>query len=124
MLFFGIDKILKILNPFMSFYESFRASNPTFDEGMVGVELLSGSLWCEGGALSGLSNFISNWYGVIYDLAWQSLVSLFVGFLLLGLVMFKKMDRGSAIKKLIVRVIFIGLGLPLIGSMYTGVLDK
>jgi hypothetical protein len=34
------------------------------------------------------------------------------------------MDRGSAIKKLIIRVVFIGVGLPLLGSMYTGVLDK
>ena len=34
------------------------------------------------------------------------------------------MDRGSAIKKLVVRVVFIGVGLPLMGSMYTGVLDK
>ena len=49
---------------------------------------------------------------------------IFIGFLLIGLVLFKKMDRGSAIKKLIVRIVFIGVGLPLIGSVYTSVLDK
>src|SRR5690606_19222105 len=40
------------------------------------------------------------------------------------LVLFKKMDKGSAVKKFFVRLVFIGLGLPLIGSMYSAVLDN
>ncbi|WP_340375916.1 hypothetical protein U5640_12615 [Streptomyces sp. SS7] len=116
-LFYVILQFLKLINPFMWFYQAVRAVNPTFADGMTGGDT-------GGGALSGLQHWISDWYGLLVDISWQALVPIFIGFLLIGLVMFKKMDRGSAIKKLIVRVVFIGVGLPLIGSMYTSVLDK
>ncbi|MEU0027377.1 hypothetical protein [Streptomyces sp. NPDC006335] len=116
-LFYVILQFLKLINPFMWFYSAVAAVNPAFADGMTGGDT-------GGGALSGLQHWISGWYGLLVDISWQALVPIFVGFLLIGLVMFKKMDRGSAIKKLIVRVVFIGVGLPLIGSMYTSVLDK
>ncbi|MDH2390107.1 hypothetical protein QCN29_15160 [Streptomyces sp. HNM0663] len=116
-LFYVVLQFLKLINPFLWFYQAVRAVNPTFADGMTGGDT-------GGGALSGLQHWISGWYGLLVDISWQVLVPIFIGFLLIGLVMFKKMDRGSAIKKLIVRVVFIGVGLPLIGSMYTSVLDK
>ncbi|MFG2683885.1 hypothetical protein [Streptomyces sp. NPDC048392] len=116
-LFYVILQFLKLINPFMWFYSAVAAVNPTFADGMTGGDT-------GGGALAGLQHWISGWYGLLVDISWQALVPIFIGFLLIGLVMFKKMDRGSAIKKLIVRVVFIGVGLPLIGSMYTSVLDK
>ncbi|MGW6604253.1 hypothetical protein [Streptomyces sp. NPDC055036] len=116
-LFYVIIQFLKLINPFMWFYSAVAAVNPTFAAGMTGGDT-------GGGALAGLQNWISGWYGLLVDISWQVLVPIFIGFLLIGLVLFKKMDRGSAIKKLIVRVVFIGVGLPLIGSMYTGVLNK
>lgn len=116
-LFYVVLQFLKLINPFLWFYQAVRAVDPTFADGMTGGDT-------GGGALSGLQHWISGWYGLLVDISWQVLVPIFIGFLLIGLVMFKKMDRGSAIKKLIVRVVFIGVGLPLIGSMYTSVLDK
>ncbi|MFE7121180.1 hypothetical protein ACFU99_37705, partial [Streptomyces sp. NPDC057654] len=116
-LFYLILQFLKLINPFMWFYQAVKAVNPTFADGMTGGDT-------GGGALSGLQHWISGWYGLLVDISWQVLVPIFIGFLLIGLVMLKKMDRGSAIKKLFVRVVFIGVGLPLIGSMYTSVLDK
>lgn len=127
-LFYLIIQLLKVLNPFMWFYQAIAAvadasgnTNSAHQrelaDGMTGGAT-------GGGALAGLQNWIGDWYGLLQSIAWQALVPLFIGFLLIGLVLFKKMDRGSAIKKLIVRVVFIGVGLPLIGSMYTSVLDK
>ncbi|WP_434598236.1 hypothetical protein [Streptomyces sp. A5-4] len=116
-LFYVIIQFLKLINPFMWFYSAVAAVNPTLAEGMTGGDT-------GGGALSGLQHWISGWYGLLVDISWQALVPIFIGFLLIGLVMFKKMDRGSAIKKLIVRVVFIGVGLPLVGSMYSSVLGK
>ncbi|MFC9755221.1 hypothetical protein, partial [Streptomyces sp. NPDC056921] len=116
-LFYVIIQFLKLINPFMWFYNAVAAVNPTFAAGMTGGKT-------GGGALAGLQSWISGWYGLLVDISWQAIVPIFVGILLIGLVLFKKMDRGSAIKKLIVRVVFIGVGLPLIGSLYTGVLDK
>ncbi|MEV7960284.1 hypothetical protein [Streptomyces sp. NPDC088141] len=116
-LFYVVLQFLKLINPFVWFYQAVRAVNPTFADGMTGGDT-------GGGALSGLQHWISGWYGLLVDISWQALVPIFIGFLLIGLVMFKKMDRGSAIKKFLVRIVFIGVGLPLIGSMYTSVLDK
>lgn len=126
--FYVIIQLLKIMNPFMWFYEAIRltadASGSTSSahqqelaDGMTGGD--SG-----GGALAGLQHWIASWYGLLQSIAWEALVPLFIGLLLIGLVLFKKMARGSAIKKLIVRIVFIGVGLPLLGSLYTGVLDK
>lgn len=116
-LFYVIIQFLKLINPFMWFYSAVSAVNPTLAEGMTGGDT-------GGGALSGLQHWISGWYGLLVDISWQALVPIFIGFLLIGLVLFKKMDRGSAIKKLVVRVVFIGVGLPLVGSMYSSVLGK
>ncbi|GAB3245281.1 hypothetical protein [Arthrobacter pigmenti] len=117
MVFSLVIKLLQLINPFLWFGNAVSEINKTFGQGMTRGEEAPA-------ALKGLANFISDWYGLINSIAWEALVPLFIGFLLIGLVLFKKMDRGSAIKKLVVRLVFIGVGLPLIGSMYTGVLDK
>lgn len=115
--FWVIIQMLKAINPFTWFYQAVQAINPTFADGMV-----QGSRTPD--ALGGLQLFVSKWYGILNDIAWHALVPLFLGFLLIGLILFRKMDRGSAVKKFIVRIVFIGVGLPLIGSMYTSVLNK
>jgi hypothetical protein len=117
LLFTGIIGILKALNPFTLFYEGVRLVSPTFAEGMTGGQAAPGFL-------GGLSSWIGQWYQVLNNLSWAVLVPLFIGVLLLSLLLFKNMNRGSAVKKLLIRVAFIGLGLPLIGSMYTGVLNS
>ncbi len=127
-LFYLIIQLLKVLNPFMWFYQAVAgvadsggntnsAHQQDLADGMTGGQP-------GGGALAALQHWIASWYGLLQSIAWEALVPLFIGFLIIGLVLFKKMDRGSAIKKLVVRVVFIGVGLPLMGSMYTGVLDK
>ncbi|WP_219152409.1 rhomboid family intramembrane serine protease [Amycolatopsis sp. TNS106] len=125
-LFFLIIQLLKIINPFLWFYQAVSAVNETFGNGMVCATDGFGAETCHtgGGALAGLQNWINDWYGMLTSIAWEALIPLFIAITIIGLTLFKKMDRGSAIKKLLVRIVFIGVGLPLIGSMYTGVLDK
>lgn len=126
--FFLIIQVLKAINPFMWFYQAVAgvADSGGNTNGSHQQELADGMTRGDagGGALAGLQHWIASWYGLLQSIAWEALVPLFIGFLIIGLVLFKKMDRGSAIKKLIIRVVFIGVGLPLLGSMYTGVLDK
>lgn len=131
-LFFAFIELLKFLNPFAWFYTAL--ADVTTAEGTSGgyqQGLADGMLNCESGgdcgppgAFSGIATFIGEWYGTLVDLSWNFLVPLFLGFLLIGLVLFKKMDRGSAIKKFVVRLLFLGFGLPIFGSMYTAVLDN
>lgn len=128
MLFYLIIQLLKLINPFGWFYlavsqtaDSSGSTTSTHQQ-----ELADGMTGGGGGGsfLPSLQSWISEWYTLIQSIAWEALVPLFIAFTIIGIILFKRMDRGSAIKKLIVRLVFIGVGLPLVGSMYTGVLDK
>jgi hypothetical protein len=127
-LFYVIIQFLKLINPFLWFHQAIAsiADSGGSTASAYQRDLANGMTAGQGGGgvLAGLQHWIASWYGLLVDISWQVLVPLFITFLLLGLLLFKKMDRGSAIKKLIVRVVFLGVGLPLIGSIYTSVLDK
>lgn len=105
------------LNPFKLFYGAIHVLNPEFANGMTGGE------GGPPGFLTSLSEWLGSWYLVLVELSWMVMVPLFIGTFLFSIVMFKKFDKGSALKKLFIRLLFLGLGLPLLGSMYTGMLD-
>ncbi|WP_435109325.1 hypothetical protein [Nocardiopsis synnemataformans] len=104
------------LNPFKLFYWAVHFFSPEFANGMTGGEEPPGFF-------SSLSEWIGSWYLLLVELSWTVMVPLFIGVFLLSIFMFKKFDKGSGLKKLIIRLLFIGLGLPLLGSMYTGMLN-
>lgn len=116
--FWGVIWLLQKLNPFQLFYPAVAAINPEFAEGMVGGDTQGLPPF-----LAGLASAIAQWYGALNTVAWAAMVPVFLGVLLIGFFLFKKMDKGSAVKKFVVRLLYIGLGLPLIGSMYTGTLN-
>ena len=111
--------ILSVLNPFQLFYQGINAISPTFAQVMVG-----GTTETLPAGMAGIADFIGGWYTWLVDLSWGVMVPVFLAVLLVGLLMFKGMNKGGAIKKFLIRVAFIGLGLPLIGLMYTGALNS
>lgn len=117
-IFNAIVSMLSLLNPFKLFWLGLSSINPELADGMVG----NGNP--DVGPLSGVVSFIGGWFQVLNGLAWGVMVPIFIAVLAFSLVLFKKLDRGSAVKKFIVRLMFIGLGLPLLGSMYTGMIDS
>lgn len=128
LLFWGFIQILQFMNPFLWFHKGLAAVSPaykTFADGMVTTTKDGlATVHAAPSGLSGLESFIADWYGTLVSLSWDVLVPLFIGFLMLGLVFFKKMDRGSAFKKIVVRVLFLAFGLPLFGGMYTSILTQ
>ncbi|WP_394941225.1 hypothetical protein [Psychromicrobium sp. YIM B11713] len=128
LLFWGFIQILQFMNPFLWFHKGLAAVSPAyknFADGMV-TSNVNGqeTVHAAPSGLSGLEGFIAEWYGALVSMSWGVLVPLFIGFLLIGLVFFKKMDRGSAFKKIVVRVLFLAFGLPLFGGMYTSILSQ
>lgn len=115
--FSTILSVLSTLNPFRLFYPAMEAINPEFAEGMVGGDT-SGLP----AGLAGVADFISQWYGLLNNLSWTVMVPIFMAVLVVSLAMFKNLNKGGAVKKFLIRLTFIGLGLPLVGSMYTGAL--
>lgn len=116
LIFVLVIQILQQLNPFRMFYAAIVASGDAVFASGIGKDVP--------GWLSGASSFIGEWYTTLKNIAWTVIVPLFIGFLILGLVLFKNMNRGGAFKKLAIRLVFIGMGLPLLGSLYTASLDS
>lgn len=129
-LFFAILSLISLLNPFKLLFQGVNAATGgALAEGMVGgdsgwtfsVGAFNGDL---GPIFSGLSSWISGWYQALVSLSWTVMVPLFIAILLVGMLLFKKMNRGGAVKKILIRIGFLGLGLPLMGMMYTGMVDS
>lgn len=121
MVFWIAVQILKLLNPFLWFHQGISSVSPAYANFASGITAGTDGVPAP---LSGFSAFIAQWYGALVSLSWNVLVPVFIAFLLIGLVLFKRMNRGGAIRKLLVRVIFLAMGLPLLGGMYTSVLNQ
>ncbi|HEU5223065.1 MAG TPA: hypothetical protein VFU07_05215 [Candidatus Lumbricidophila sp.] len=106
--------LLDWLNPFKLLFAGVNAISPQFAQGMVG------GTTPDLGPLQGLASFIGGVNQTIASLSWAVLIPVFivltVVFLLLG------KGGGGLIKKLVVRVMFIVIGVPLLGSMYTNII--
>lgn len=120
-LFVMVIGALKMLNPFNLLYLGVAAINPTFASGMVGGSVSPTDL---PPAIYGLAMFIRDWYVTLSTISWAVILPIFLGVLVMGLLLFRNMNRGSAIKKFVVRCVFITLGIPLLGSMYTATLNS
>src|SRR5699024_6530014 len=74
--------------------------------------------------LGSLSEWVGGWYQVLNDLSWTVLVPVFIAVFIGSALLFKKTDKLGGLKKLFIRLLFIGLGLPLLGSMYTNTISS
>lgn len=108
---------LQFLNPFKLLFEGVAAVSPAFADAV-----LAGEMSPELGPLAGLANFIGGIYQAINNLSWAVLIPVFIAVTAFVLIFSK--SRGSVVKKLIVRVVFIVLGIPLLGGMYTSILTQ
>lgn len=117
-------QLLQVLNPFGWFYLGIEdALGTNAAEGAVGGAGDPTDSPIIGTALEGLITWIGSWYGLLYSMSWQILVPVFLGVLAMSLLLVRNLDRGSAIKKFFIRILFIVFGVPLLGSLYAGVLN-
>lgn len=135
LVFWLVVQLLRVINPFGWFYEGVQGvlgSNAA--DGMVAGQGPSSDIQVGGdddgftlgvgGVLDGLIGWIAQWYDILYSMAWTVIVPIFIAIFLFSLFMFKKMDKGSATKKFVVRLMFLAIGLPIIGSIYSGALNS
>lgn len=120
MAFWVVIQILKLLNPFMWFYTGLQALSPVYAEALA-----SGDTTMIDGPLKLLiDDFVKPCYEFFYGTAKDIVIPGFFASTILGALLFKKINKGGAAKKFIVRLSFLVLGLPLLGSMYTAVLNQ
>lgn len=127
--FWVVIQLLKLLNPFGWFYTGIMSAGDGSADSIdaqkeMALGMMDGAPQSSQSILGHIQIWVGSWYGLLNDMAWQLMVPLFVAVLIFSLVVLKKSNRGSLLKKLVIRLLFIGLGLPLIGSLYTSVLNQ
>ncbi|MDP9903208.1 hypothetical protein [Arthrobacter bambusae] len=120
-MFTGVLTILSWFNPFKLFYQGVHLVSPEFADGMTGGAVSDADL----GPFTGLATFIGGVYKAVTSLSWAVMIPLFIGITVVGLLLFKPSgdtSRGQKIRKLFTRMVFIVVGIPLLGSMYSNIL--
>lgn len=111
-IFSAVIWLLETLNPFKFFFSAISASSTAMANGMTGGQGVP--VW-----MQSLDTWFSGWYQALVNLSWTVLVPLFLFVFIISSLMWKKGNALGGLKKLVIRVLFLGVGLPLIGSMYT-----
>ena len=111
-IFSAVIWLLETLNPFKFFFSAISASSAAMANGMTGGQGVP--VW-----MQSLDTWFSGWYQALVNLSWTVLIPLFIFTFIISSLMWKKGNALSGLKKLVIRVLFLGVGLPLIGSMYT-----
>jgi hypothetical protein len=70
-------------------------------------------------AFDGLRDMFGKVYSALVSIGWMIIVPLLLVTLLLGMTMLRSTRTGSKVKRLVIIVVFLALGLPLFGTMYT-----
>lgn len=111
-IFSAVIWLLETLNPFKFFFSAISASSTAMANGMTGGQGVP--TW-----MQSLDTWFSGWYQALVNLSWTVLIPLFLFVFIISSLMWKKGNALGGLKKLVIRVLFLGVGLPLIGSMYT-----
>lgn len=119
LVFNSVLKILTAINPFrLLVTPASQNTNATFTEGMSGGQTAAGT------PFEGMTSFFTQIYNWAVSIGWLVVIPVSLGLTMMGILMMRRMDKGSAIKKVAIRVIYGVVGLPLLGVTYTGALDS
>lgn len=119
-LFGFVINVLKTLNPFQFFvdtnFRDFLGQNAS----MGGVDTVGDIPE----ALQGLASTVADWYNAFQSFSEAVIIPLFFVMLVLTLLLSKQQNKGSKIKKYVLRLFIIFLCIPICGATYTSVLDN
>ncbi|WP_257479043.1 hypothetical protein [Acidipropionibacterium jensenii] len=111
-----IVKLLSYINVFAWFKPALHAVGL----GGIGTGLDNSSY---PSALTAMVKPISSWYKTLTQLSWMVLVPILFGVMLISMSIVKA-NRGRKFKNFLIRILAIGLALPLVGGIYTSVLHQ
>lgn len=119
LLFHLVIVILDAINPFKILFAGVKKALPDdIANGMTnGVGVGPGPLY-------GISQWIAGWYSFMVSVSWVFIVPLFAAVLIFSLLMFRRMNKGSAVKNFVVRMMALIFMLPLLGGIYTSALTS
>lgn len=74
--------------------------------------------------LSSLASVVQDWYNTFAQFSWYIIIPIFVVSLVISIGFLHQSTAWSKGKKLVFRIVFLAIGVPLCGSLYTFTLDK
>lgn len=107
--------VLQLINPFQ-FLQNIDGGKWQSD--LTNTSNLSTSV------TSPIINWVSNIYDSLTDISWLAIVPLLFAFLIMSLLLFKRVNKLSSIKSFIIKVAFIAVGTPILGMLYTSTLES
>lgn len=130
-LFHIVIEVLRALNPFSLFF-SVITYDKIGDKGAFTFGSSTGEFkntnTTDNGALSEVADALRSIYSSVYNLSLYALIPLFMAFAIAGFLLFRKNQNGEyagkKIKMTVIRLAFIVLGMPILGSVYTSVLEN
>lgn len=129
---YTIIQILKNINPFQLLSVertitledidggSFTRSNDYMISAFNGAIKLD----CPDDPMCGVATLYSDIYQTIATIAWYLVIPLFLVFIILAFTLFQSQDKWNKVRRFLTYMAFIVIGVPLIGNMYTSILDK
>lgn len=105
-----IDALI-VLNPF----QVFSVSSMT--------NILKPTSTVTSGVMYNIGNTMADFYSTLAEYGWTICAPIFLAALILEIYLFKKTKPSSAVKKFIIRICAIGMGIPLLGATYTEMLN-
>lgn len=72
----------------------------------------------------GLAQLVSDWYNRFSGFSWSVMMPCFIAVLILTVVLLRKSSSFSTLKKFLIRITFLVIGIPLLGVTYTTMLDS
>lgn len=120
MMFDGAIKFLDVVNPFNVIKQGWdenASSGDKYTGGMNGSEK-------DDGDFDGIRDLISRLYGALVSIGWFITVPMFLVMVVGGMLMMRRYDTGKGLKRLIIVVLFLGMGIPMLGVTYTAALNS
>lgn len=120
-------EVLIALNPFKFLFDGVNAVSTEFANGMTKGQgngandgALSGVV---SSAFSGIRALMSGLYKVLYEIGWMVVVPLFLATVAISVITLRTSSVWGPIRKFATRGLFLVVGIPLLGSLYTATLD-
>lgn len=115
-----IFDVLIALNPFTLFYKGTRSVTSNVSMWMNGIDTSTTAGATANNAFAGLTTYLGKWYKALYNFSWQIIVPAMFVCLAVSVVLFRHTGKWkNQLKKYIIRVAFLVIGVPLFGGIYT-----
>ena len=117
-IFDSVVSALRFLNPFSFIVDAVaEETNPSFTAGMASEQN-------DDGLFDPLKEFIGTIYRGALQVGWMVTIPVFLGVMVGGAMFMRRYDLGKGAKQMVIRMMFLVIGLPLLGVTYTGALDS